>query len=58
MDSPSAIDSCAKRFEEALAEIIKLAELEEVVRNLAGTGEFHEIKEDKSDPGTEGRISR
>jgi hypothetical protein len=23
-----------------------------------GTGEFHEIKEDKSDPGTEGRISR
>ena len=36
MDSSSAVDSCAKRFEEALAKIIKLAELEEAVRNLAG----------------------
>lgn len=36
MDSSSAVDSCARRFEEALAKIIKLAELEEAVRNLAG----------------------
>ena len=36
MDSSSAVDSCAKRFEEALAKLIKLAELEEAVRNLAG----------------------
>jgi V/A-type H+-transporting ATPase subunit D len=36
MDSSSAVDSSAKRFEEALAKIIKLAELEEAVRNLAG----------------------
>jgi V/A-type H+-transporting ATPase subunit D len=36
MDSSSAVDSCAKRFEEALSKIIKLAELEEAVRNLAG----------------------
>ena len=36
MDSSSAVDSCAIRFEEALAKIIKLAELEEAVRNLAG----------------------
>jgi len=36
MDSSSAVDSCAKRFEEALPKIIKLAELEEAVRNLAG----------------------
>lgn len=36
MDSSSAVDSCAKRFEEAIAKIIKLAELEEAVRNLAG----------------------
>jgi len=36
MDSSSAVDSCAKRFEEALAKMIKLAELEEAVRNLAG----------------------
>ncbi|MGB3459693.1 MAG: V-type ATP synthase subunit D [Halobacteriota archaeon] len=36
MDSSSAVDSCAKRFEEALSKLIKLAELEEAVRNLAG----------------------
>ncbi len=36
IDSSSAVDSCAKRFEEALAKLIKLAELEEAVRNLAG----------------------
>jgi V/A-type H+-transporting ATPase subunit D len=36
IDSSSAVDRCAKRFEEALEEIIKLAELEEAVRNLAG----------------------
>jgi len=36
MDSSSAVDRCAKRFEEALAKLIKLAELEEAVRNLAG----------------------
>jgi V/A-type H+-transporting ATPase subunit D len=36
MDSSTAVDNCAQRFEEALESIIKLAELEEAVRNLAG----------------------
>jgi V/A-type H+-transporting ATPase subunit D len=36
MDSSAAVDRSAKSFEEALEKIIKLAELEEAVRNLAG----------------------
>ncbi len=36
MDSSATVDKCAKSFEEALEKIIKLAELEEAVRNLAG----------------------
>jgi V/A-type H+-transporting ATPase subunit D len=35
-DSSAAVDKCARSFEEALKKIIKLAELEEAVRNLAG----------------------
>jgi len=34
--SSAAVDNCARSFEEALEKIIKLAELEEAVRNLAG----------------------
>jgi len=36
MDSSAAVDRSARSFEEALEKIIKLAELEEAVRNLAG----------------------
>ncbi len=36
VDSSAAVDNCARSFEEALKKIIKLAELEEAVRNLAG----------------------
>ncbi|MEA2075572.1 MAG: V-type ATP synthase subunit D [Euryarchaeota archaeon] len=36
MDSSAAVDKCARSFEEALEKLIKLAELEEAVRNLAG----------------------
>jgi V/A-type H+-transporting ATPase subunit D len=36
MDSSAAVDRSARNFEEALEKIIKLAELEEAVRNLAG----------------------
>jgi V/A-type H+-transporting ATPase subunit D len=36
VDSSAAVDKCARGFEEALEKIIKLAELEEAVRNLAG----------------------
>ncbi|MCK4476448.1 MAG: V-type ATP synthase subunit D [Methanophagales archaeon] len=36
MDSSAALDRSAKSFEETLEKIIKLAELEEAVRNLAG----------------------
>jgi V/A-type H+-transporting ATPase subunit D len=36
MDSSAAVDKCARSFEEALGKLIKLAELEEAVRNLAG----------------------
>ncbi len=36
VDSSAAVDSCAKSFEEALEKIIKLAEMEEAVKNLAG----------------------
>ena len=36
MDSSAAVDKSARSFEEALKKIIKLAELEEAVRNLAG----------------------
>lgn len=36
MDSSAAVDRSAKSFEETLEKIIKLAELEEAVRNLAG----------------------
>lgn len=36
MDSSASLDRSAKSFEEALEKIIKLAELEEAVRNLAG----------------------
>jgi V/A-type H+-transporting ATPase subunit D len=36
MGSSAAVDRSAKSFEEALEKIIKLAELEEAVRNLAG----------------------
>ena len=36
IDSSAAVDKCAKNFEEALEKIIRLSELEEVVRNLAG----------------------
>jgi V/A-type H+-transporting ATPase subunit D len=36
VDSSAAVDKCARSFEEALKKIIKLAELEEAVRNLAG----------------------
>jgi len=36
VDSDAAVDNCAEKFEEALELIIKLAELEEAVRNLAG----------------------
>ncbi|MBC8520842.1 MAG: V-type ATP synthase subunit D [Methanomicrobia archaeon] len=39
MDSSAAVDRSARSFEEALEKIIKLAELEEAVRNLAGEGE-------------------
>ena len=35
-DSSAAVDRSAKSFEEALEKILKLAELEEAVRNLAG----------------------
>jgi len=35
IDSSAAVDNCAQSFEEALVKIIKLAELEEAVRNLA-----------------------
>ena len=35
MDSSAAVDRSARSFEEALEKIIKLAELEEAVRNLA-----------------------
>jgi V/A-type H+-transporting ATPase subunit D len=35
VDSSAAVDKCARGFEEALEKIIKLAELEEAVRNLA-----------------------
>lgn len=36
LDSSAAVDKSARGFEEALEKIIKLAELEEAVRNLAG----------------------
>ncbi len=36
IDSSAAVDRSAKSFEEALEKILKLAELEEAVRNLAG----------------------
>lgn len=36
VDSSAAVDKCARSFEEALERIVKLAELEEAVRNLAG----------------------
>ena len=36
VDSSAAVDKSARSFEEALKKIIKLAELEEAVRNLAG----------------------
>lgn len=36
MDSSAAVDKCARSFEEALEKLIKLAELEEAVRKLAG----------------------
>ena len=36
MDSSAAVDNCARSFEESLEKLIKLAELEEAVRNLAG----------------------
>ena len=36
MDSSAAVDKCARSFEEALEKLIKLAEMEEAVRNLAG----------------------
>lgn len=36
MDSSVAVDKCARSFEEALEKLIKLAELEEAVRKLAG----------------------
>jgi V/A-type H+-transporting ATPase subunit D len=36
INSSAAVDRCAQSFEEALVKIIKLAELEEAVRNLAG----------------------
>ena len=36
LDSSAAVDKCARSFEEALEKLIKLAELEEGVRNLAG----------------------
>jgi len=36
MDSSAAVDRSARSFEEALEKVIKLAELEEAVRNLAG----------------------
>jgi V/A-type H+-transporting ATPase subunit D len=36
MDSSVAVDKCARSFEEALEKLIKLAEMEEAVRNLAG----------------------
>lgn len=36
MDSSAAVDRSARSFEEALEKILKLAELEEAVRNLAG----------------------
>ncbi|MGB2728466.1 MAG: V-type ATP synthase subunit D [Halobacteriota archaeon] len=36
MDSSAAVDRSARSFEEALGKILKLAELEEAVRNLAG----------------------
>ncbi len=36
IDSSAAVDKCAKSFEEALEKIIRLSELEEAVRNLAG----------------------
>ena len=36
MDSSAAVDKCARSFEGALEKLIKLAELEEAVRNLAG----------------------
>ena len=35
-DSSAALDKCARSFEESLEKLIKLAELEEAVRNLAG----------------------
>ena len=36
IESSAAVDNCARSFEEALEKIIKLAELEEAVQNLAG----------------------
>ncbi|MFV9676372.1 MAG: V-type ATP synthase subunit D [Methanosarcinales archaeon] len=36
VDSDAAVDNCAEKFEEALELIIKLAEQEEAVKNLAG----------------------
>jgi V/A-type H+-transporting ATPase subunit D len=36
MESSAAVDKCARSFEESLEKLIKLAELEEAVRNLAG----------------------
>lgn len=36
MDSSAAVDRSARSFEEALEKVLKLAELEEAVRNLAG----------------------
>jgi V/A-type H+-transporting ATPase subunit D len=35
-DTSAAVDTCARAFEEALEKLVKLAELEEAVRNLAG----------------------
>ncbi|MHC1599354.1 MAG: V-type ATP synthase subunit D, partial [Candidatus Methanospirareceae archaeon] len=36
MDSSVTVDKCARSFEEALEKLIKLAEMEEAVRKLAG----------------------